>query len=155
MALAFTETASASPSALTGDRSLKRVMAPFANFAAFYDALLDDSMFPLVGRNFKWLVRCYGMRLRSATFRLIFIDPLQLVKALSGLISGTKQMKRCQAMFEGKSPNEQCWAVTPPRGSSYHSTERRWAEDTLAQMGHDPGQMLAECEVFWRRKGWN
>jgi hypothetical protein len=73
MALAFTETASASPSASSGDRSLKRTMLPYANFADLYDALLDNSMFPLVRRNFNWLVRCYGMRLRSATFRLVFI----------------------------------------------------------------------------------
>jgi hypothetical protein len=48
-------------------------MLPYANFADLYDALLDNSMFPLVRRNFNWLVRCYGMRLRSATFRLVFI----------------------------------------------------------------------------------
>ena len=37
-------------------------------------------------------------------------------------------------------------------GFAYHPTVRRWAEETAAA-GYDPAHMLAEWEVFWRRKG--
>ena len=37
-------------------------------------------------------------------------------------------------------------------GFAYHPTVRRWAAETLAAAGYDPAHMLAEWEVFWRRK---
>jgi SAM-dependent methyltransferase len=43
-----------------------QTVAPYATFASLYDALLGDAMFPLVRRNFEWLVRRYGMHFRSA-----------------------------------------------------------------------------------------
>lgn len=39
---------------------------PYSGFARLYDALLGDAMFPLVRRNFEWLVRRYGIRFCSA-----------------------------------------------------------------------------------------
>ena len=38
-----------------------QTVAPYATFASLYDALLGDAMFPLVRRNFEWLVRRYGV----------------------------------------------------------------------------------------------
>ena len=43
-----------------------QTVAPYATFAPLYDALLGDAMFPLVRRNFEWLVRRYGMHFHSA-----------------------------------------------------------------------------------------
>jgi SAM-dependent methyltransferase len=37
----------------------------YRSFAALYDRLLGDRMFPLVRRNFSWLVRHHGIRYRS------------------------------------------------------------------------------------------
>jgi SAM-dependent methyltransferase len=43
-----------------------QTVAPYATFAPLYDALLGDAMFPLVRRNFEWLVRRYGIHFHSA-----------------------------------------------------------------------------------------
>jgi hypothetical protein len=83
-----------------------------------------------------------------------FIYPLRLLKALSTSISSIGRMRKWRAMLEGKSPDEQLWGVTPPRGFSYHPTVRHWAEETLTQAGYDPERILLEWEIFWRRKGW-
>jgi len=32
---------------------------------------------------------------------------------------------------------------------------RRWAEETLTQVGYDPVRMLIAWGIFWRRKGWH
>jgi len=39
---------------------------PYRSFALLYDALLGNAMFPLIRRNFEWVVRRYGIRFRSA-----------------------------------------------------------------------------------------
>jgi hypothetical protein len=90
-----------------------------------------------------------------ALTRWICIYPLRLLKVFRIVSSSSRRLKKWRAMLKGKSPDEQLWAVTPPRGFSYHPTVRRWAEETLAQSGYDPGHMVVEWEVFWRRKGWN
>ena len=46
--------------------NLSQVTTPYSSFAPLYDALLGRSMFPLVKRNFEWLVRRYRIRFRSA-----------------------------------------------------------------------------------------
>jgi hypothetical protein len=38
---------------------------------------------------------------------------------------------------------------------SYHPAVRRWAEETLTQVGYDPARMLIAWEIFWRRQGWH
>jgi SAM-dependent methyltransferase len=43
-----------------------QTVAPYATFASLYDALLGDAMFPLIQRNFEWLVRRYDIHFRSA-----------------------------------------------------------------------------------------
>ncbi|MCI0393238.1 MAG: hypothetical protein MOB07_31300 [Acidobacteria bacterium] len=87
--------------------------------------------------------------------RWFFIYPLRLLKTLVTLISSRRRMKKWRAMLKGKSTDEQLWAVTPPRGFSYHPTVRRWAEETLTRAGYDSERMFLELEIFWRRKGWN
>jgi hypothetical protein len=64
-------------------------------------------------------------------------------------------LKIVQSRAEGKSLDEQLWAVTPPSGFSYHPVVRPWAEEILTKARYDPARMLAEWEVFWRRKGRN
>src|SRR2546430_13212787 len=67
MALAFPKTASALPSSVRRSHVSMQTVAPYATFAPLYDALLGDAMFPLVRRNFEWLVGRYGMHFHSAT----------------------------------------------------------------------------------------
>jgi len=64
-------------------------------------------------------------------------------------------MKKWRAMLKGKSLDDQLWAVTPPRGFSYHPAVRRWAGEALTQAGYDPERMLLEWEILWRRRRWN
>jgi hypothetical protein len=80
---------------------------------------------------------------------------LRLLKVFLTVISSNRRMKKWRAMLKGKSPDEQLWAITPPRGFSYHPTVRRWAEEMLTLAGYEPGRMGVEWEIFWRRKGWS
>lgn len=91
----------------------------------------------------------------KALTRWLFIYPLRLLKVSRIVISSGRRLKKWRAMLKGKIPDEQLWAVTPPRGFSYHPAVRRWAEEMLTQAGYDPGRMLVEWEIFWRRRGWN
>ena len=47
--------------------NVPKMTMPYRSFALLYDALLGNAMFPLIRRNFEWLVRRYGIRFRSAT----------------------------------------------------------------------------------------
>ena len=66
---------------------VRREFRSYHSFASLYDRLLGDRMFPLVRRNFEWLVRCYAIRYRSmaevacgtGTFLLAFTQPGQRV----------------------------------------------------------------------------
>ncbi|MBE7500243.1 MAG: hypothetical protein HS113_08040 [Verrucomicrobiales bacterium] len=58
-----------------------------------------------------------------------------------------------QVRLQGKDPDEQLWAVPPPRGGAPHPLVRAWAERTLEAAGYAPRPMLTEWEIFWRRKG--
>ncbi|MBI1925778.1 hypothetical protein HYR99_16200 [Candidatus Poribacteria bacterium] len=91
----------------------------------------------------------------GALTRWLLIYPLRLLKALVTSITSGRQIKKWRAMLKGKSPEDQLWEVTPPRGFSYHLAVRRWAEETLTRAGYDPQRMFVEWEIFWRRKGWN
>jgi SAM-dependent methyltransferase len=46
--------------------NVPKMTMPYRSFALLYDALLGNAMFPLVRRNFEWVVRRYGIRFRSA-----------------------------------------------------------------------------------------
>lgn len=61
--------------------------------------------------------------------------------------------RKWRALLAGKSPDEQLWAVRPPRGMITRPAVRDWARQTLERAGYDPRVMLAEWEIFWRRKG--
>jgi hypothetical protein len=88
-----------------------------------------------------------------ALTRWLGIYPLRLLKVVLSILTSSRQLKKWRVMLCGKSLEHQLWTVTPPRGFAYHPTVRRWAEETLAEAGYDPAHMLAEWEVFWRRKG--
>jgi hypothetical protein len=90
-----------------------------------------------------------------ALTRWICIYPLRLLKVFLTVLASSARLKKWRVMLGGKSPDEQLWAVTPPRGFSYHPAVRRWAEEMLTQTGYDPGRMLVEWEIFWGRKGWH
>jgi hypothetical protein len=61
--------------------------------------------------------------------------------------------RKWQALLSGKSLDEQLWAVRPPRGWTTRPAVHDWARQTLEQAGYDTRMMLAEWEIFWRRKG--
>jgi SAM-dependent methyltransferase len=46
--------------------NVPKMTMPYRSFALLYDALLGNAMFPLIRRNFEWVVRRYGIRFRSA-----------------------------------------------------------------------------------------
>lgn len=87
--------------------------------------------------------------------RWLLIYPARLLKLLGASILIRGRMKKWREMIKGKAPDQQLWAVTPPRGFSYNTAVRRWAEETLTKAGYDGQRMLVEWEIFWRRKGWN
>ena len=87
--------------------------------------------------------------------RWVLIYPLRLMKAMVTATISRRRMKKWRAMLAGKDLDRQLWAVTPPRGFSYNSAVRNWAEQTLGSAGYDAQPMLLEWEIFWRRRGWN
>jgi hypothetical protein len=89
----------------------------------------------------------------QALTRWLCIYPLRLLKAVFSMLVSHRRLKKWRVMLGGKSLEHQLWTVTPPRGFAYHPTVRRWAAETLTAAGYDPAHMLAEWEVFWRRKG--
>src|SRR5262245_886302 len=91
----------------------------------------------------------------GALARWFFIHPLRLLKILVTLVTSVRRMKKWRAMLERKNLDEQLWTVTPPRSFPYHPDVRGWDEKGLARAGYDSSQMLAEWEIFWRRRGWN
>jgi len=68
-------------------------------------------------------------------------------------LKGDRDARRWRALLAGKTPDEQLWAVRPPRGGLGESELRKWAEQMLQQAGYDAGAMLREWEIYWRRKG--
>jgi hypothetical protein len=64
-----------------------------------------------------------------------------------------RDMKKWHALLFGKTPDQQLWAITPPKGAQRDARIRRWAEQTLQLGGYDAARMLAEWEIHWRRRG--
>jgi hypothetical protein len=62
-------------------------------------------------------------------------------------------LRKWQILLCGKGFDEQLWAVRPPDGGLTHRAVRQWAARTLELAGYQPGVMLLEWEIFWRRKG--
>jgi hypothetical protein len=78
---------------------------------------------------------------------------LAFIRGLTDRFGHRQAWRKWQALLAGKSLDEQLWAVRPPRGLVSGATVRDWARQTLEQAGYDPRVMLAEWEIFWRRKG--
>lgn len=91
----------------------------------------------------------YDMR-AAASFRA---SPLAFIRDLTGWFGNRRARRKWQALLAGKKPDEQLWAVRPPRGLIGSPAVREWARQTLEQAGYDTSAMLAEWEIFWRRKG--
>jgi hypothetical protein len=89
----------------------------------------------------------------GALMRWLVVYPLRLLKTLSVVATSGRRMKKWRTMLQGQSLDDQLWAVTPPRGFSYHPAVRRWAGETLTRARYDFGRMYVEWEIFWRRKG--
>jgi len=79
--------------------------------------------------------------------------PLAFIRDLTDRFGHRQAWRKWQALLAGKSLDEQLWAVRPPRGLISGAAVRDWARQTLEQAGYDPRVMLAEWEIFWRRKG--
>jgi hypothetical protein len=76
----------------------------------------------------------------------------RLLGSLLNRISG-RDMKKWHALLFGKTPDQQLWAVKPPKGGLRDARIRCWAEQTLRLGGYDAARMLAEWEIHWRRQG--
>jgi hypothetical protein len=79
--------------------------------------------------------------------------PLGFIRDLTDRFGHRQARRKWQALLAGKSLDEQLWAVRPPRGLVSGAAVRDWARRTLEQAGYDARVMLAEWEIFWRRKG--
>jgi hypothetical protein len=76
----------------------------------------------------------------------------RLLDWLLNRISG-RDMKKWHALLFGKNPDQQLWAIKPPRGGLRDARVRCWVEQTLQVGGYDVASMLAEWEIHWRRRG--
>jgi len=79
--------------------------------------------------------------------------PLGFIRDLTDRFGHRQSRRKWQALLAGKSLDEQLWAVRPPRGLISGAAVRDWARQTLERAGYDARVMLAEWEIFWRRKG--
>jgi hypothetical protein len=86
----------------------------------------------------------------TGPFRGLFASVLRRLKES---IHRRSALRRWQVLLSGRSLDEQLWAIRPPEGGLRHPGIRDWAQKTLALAGYDPGNMLLEWEIFWRRKG--
>ena len=76
----------------------------------------------------------------------------QLLDRLLNRVS-RRDMKKWHALLSGKTPDQQLWAVKPPKGALVDARIRRWAEQTLQLGGYDVTRMRVEWEIYWRRQG--
>jgi hypothetical protein len=76
----------------------------------------------------------------------------RLLRAFRGSSVSRREHLRWQIMLSGKEIEDQLWSVRPPTGGFRHPKVRDWATRTLALVGYDPALMLAEWEIYWRRK---
>jgi hypothetical protein len=62
------------------------------------------------------------------------------------------ELARWQALLQGRAPEDQLWAVRPPACAFHDPEARQWISQVLAACGYQAGTMLAEWEIYWRRK---
>ncbi len=63
------------------------------------------------------------------------------------------EFRKWQTLLAGRNVDEQLWSVRPAASMFADSMLHDWAKKTLELAGYDSGKMLAEWEIFWRRKG--
>jgi hypothetical protein len=61
--------------------------------------------------------------------------------------------ERWTSLLANKNADERLWAIRPPKNSLNKAQIRGWACQALALAGYDTQTMLAEWEIYWRRKG--
>ncbi len=76
----------------------------------------------------------------------------RLLRSLRYFRQSRREVFRWQIMIFGKTVDEKLWGVRPPVCGLEDAKLRDWAARTLAQAGYDPAFMLAEWEIYWRRK---
>jgi hypothetical protein len=91
----------------------------------------------------------YDMRIEAFANNTI----IGSIRNLKRRIGSRRAFQKWQSLLSGKSLDEQLWGVRPPAGQFWRPQVREWAQTVLAQAGYDPGVMLPEWEIFWRRKG--
>ena len=90
----------------------------------------------------------YDLNMEAARFGLGSLIDRWLGAARSG-----REFRKWQILLTGRSLDDQLWAVRPPRRGLSNRLVRDWARRTLEAAGYDPGAMLLEWEIYWRRKG--
>jgi hypothetical protein len=63
-----------------------------------------------------------------------------------------RELKKWQSLVNGRSLDDQLWAVRPPGDSVSNPAIREWARRMLEAAGYDASAMLFEWDVYWRRK---
>src|SRR5207253_5296189 len=64
-----------------------------------------------------------------------------------------RELRKWQMLLHGKNADEQLWSVRPPRGGLTHRFVQAWAQSALQLAGYDSRNILAEWQIFLRRKG--
>ena len=77
----------------------------------------------------------------------------RLVDRLRGAAIGGRERRKWRSLLQGRSLDDQLWAVPPPPGGLCDREVHDWARRTLAAASYDADAMLLEWEIFWRRKG--
>lgn len=62
------------------------------------------------------------------------------------------ELRRWQALLQGRLPEDQLWAVRPPASVFHNPEARQWISQLLAACGYNAELMLDEWEIYWRRK---
>jgi hypothetical protein len=76
----------------------------------------------------------------------------RLLRWLHGPRLSRAELLRWEVMLSGKSIEDQLWSVRPPLAGLTHPRVRGWVQAALTSAGYDPGVMMTEWEIYWRRK---
>jgi hypothetical protein len=75
------------------------------------------------------------------------------LRRLAHFMAFRHELRKWQMLLHGKTADEQLWSVRPPRGGLTHRFIQAWAQSALQLAGYESRNMLAEWQIFWRRKG--
>jgi hypothetical protein len=98
------------------------------------------------------LVRSREEAVYEMALEVASTGPLRRLFARLRHCFGGRDARRWRALLEGKTPDQQLWAVRPPCARPLDPEVRSWAERTLDEAGYDARTMLREWEIYWRRK---